>query len=96
MFFALYVKTENLHWHMSGHTFGTTFSCLMTIRHISRLQRLSDNSAEHVDHLDMLAELREAHNLWDEENDVPTASLQETRMEAAERRFWDESLNIHC
>jgi starvation-inducible DNA-binding protein len=70
-----------------------------SIGHIGRLQRLSDNDAEYVDPLDMLAELREdnramlasmreAHDLCDEENDVATASLLEPWIDEAERRIW--------
>ena len=70
-----------------------------SIGHIGRLQRLSDNDAEYVDPLDMLAELREdnrsmlasmrgAHDLCDEENDVATASLLETWIDETERRIW--------
>src|ERR1700674_4397147 len=110
--FALYLKTKNFHWHMSGRHFRDYHLLLdeqgdqlfamtdeiaervrkiggITIRsigHIARLQRISDNDAEYVDPLDMLAELREdnrallasmreAHDLTDEENDVATTSL---------------------
>src|SRR5580704_5558966 len=123
--FALYVKTKNFHWHMSGPHFrdyhllldehgdqifamtddiaervrkigGVT---IHSIGHIGRLQRLSDNDAEYVDPLDMLAEvrednrallasMREAHDLCDEENDVATASLLETWIDETERRIW--------
>jgi starvation-inducible DNA-binding protein len=56
-----------------------------SIGHIGRLQRLSDNDAEYIDPLDMLAEvrednrallasMREAHDLCDEEDDVGCAT----------------------
>jgi starvation-inducible DNA-binding protein len=123
--FALYLKTKNFHWHISGPHFrdyhllldeqanqifaatdaiaervrkigGTT---LRSIGHIARLQRILDNDAEFVTPLDMLAELRddnkqlvaslrEAHGLCDEQNDVATASLIEVWIEEAERRVW--------
>jgi starvation-inducible DNA-binding protein len=123
--FALYVKTKNFHWHMSGPHFrdyhllldehgdqifamtddiaervrkigGVT---IHSIGHVGRLQRLSDNDAEYVDPLDMLAEvrednrallasMREAHDLCDEENDVATASLLEVWIDETERRIW--------
>ena len=123
--FALYVKTKNFHWHMSGPHFrdyhllldeqadqifaatdpiaergrklgGTT---LRSIGHVGRLQRILDNDAEFVTPLDMLAELRddnkqlvaslrEAHDVCDEENDVATASLIEVWIDEAERRVW--------
>src|SRR5271155_2916329 len=112
--FALYLKTKNFHWHMSGPHFRDYHllldehgdqifamtdpiaervrklggSTIRSIGHVARLQRLSDNDAEYVDAFDMLAELREdnrallasmrqAHDLSDEENDVATASLLE-------------------
>jgi starvation-inducible DNA-binding protein len=123
--FALYVKTKNFHWHMSGphfrdyhllldehgdQIFAMTDAIAERVRkiggvtihsigHIGRLQRLSDNDADYVDALDMLAELREdnrmllasmreAHDLCDEENDVATASLLEVWIDEAERRIW--------
>jgi len=72
---------------------------IRSIGHIGRLQRLSDNDAEYVDPLDMLAEvrednralmasMREAHGLCDEENDVATASLLEVWIDETERRVW--------
>src|SRR6267154_5648372 len=113
-FFALYIKTKNFHWHVSGPHFrdyhllldeqasqiyeatdliaerarklgGTT---IRSIRHVARLQRLSDNDAEFVTPLDMLAELRddnsrltsfmrETHRLCDQHDDTATASLLE-------------------
>ena len=75
---------------------GTT---LRSIGQVARLQRLSDNDADYVDPLDMLAELREdnramlasmreAHDLCDEENDVATTSLLENWINETERRIW--------
>jgi len=123
--FALYMKTKNFHWHVSGPHFrdyhllldeqagqifamtddiaervrkigGTT---IRSIGHVARLQRLSDNDADYVDPLGMLAELREdnramlasmrgAHDLCDEENDVATTSLLENWIDETERRIW--------
>ena len=123
--FALYLKTKNFHWHVSGPHFrdyhlmldeqaeqifaatddiaervrkigGTT---VRSIGHIARLQRLLDNDADYVTPEDMLAELaddnraviaslREAHGLCDEEGDVATAGLLETWIDQAERRAW--------
>ena len=123
--FALYLKTKNFHWHMSGPHFrdyhllldehadqlfamtdpiaervrkigGLT---LRSIGHISRTQRVLDNDAEYVEPLDMLAELaddnktlvarlREAHNVCDENRDVATASLIEVWIDETERRTW--------
>jgi len=123
--FALYVKTKNFHWHMSGshfrdyhvlldeqadQIFATTdviaervrkigAGTLRSIGHIARLQRVLDNDAEFVTPLDMLAELRddnkqivaslrEAHSICDDQNDVATASLIEVWIDEAERRVW--------
>lgn len=123
--FALYVKTKNFHWHMSGAHFrdyhllldeqgeqifamtddiaervrkigGTT---LRSIGEIARLKRVGDNEADYVTPLDMLAELRddnrqlvarmrEAHDLCDKHRDVATASLLENWIDEAERRAW--------
>ena len=75
---------------------GTT---LRSIGHIGRLQRIEDNDADFVTATDMLAELRddnkdlvahlrETHDLCDEHGDVATASLLETWIDEAERRTW--------
>ena len=72
---------------------------LRSIGHIARLQRVLDNDAEFVTPLDMLAELRddnkqivaslrEAHSICDDQNDVATASLIEVWIDEAERRVW--------
>jgi starvation-inducible DNA-binding protein len=123
--FALYMKTKNFHWHMSGPHFrdyhllldehaGQIFAMtddiaervrkigggtIRSIGHVARLQRLSDNDADFVDGPDMLSELREdnramlanmreVHDLCDEENDVATASLLENWIDETERRIW--------
>jgi starvation-inducible DNA-binding protein len=123
--FALFFKTKNFHWHMSGPHFrdyhlmldeqaaqifattdaiaertrkigGTT---LRSIGHVSRLQRILDNDADHVSPSDMLAELagdnkqllgylRATHSTCDEHNDVATASLIENWIDDGERRVW--------
>jgi starvation-inducible DNA-binding protein len=123
--FALYLKTKNFHWHMSGPHFrdyhlmldehaeqlfgmtddiaerarkvgGTT---LRSIGHISRTQRILDNDADFVSPLDMLAELRddnkqlvaslkEAHELTSEHGDYATTSLIENWIDETERRTW--------
>jgi starvation-inducible DNA-binding protein len=124
-FFALYIKTKNFHWHVSGPHFrdyhllfdeqaGQIYEAtdliaervrklggmtIRSIRHVARLQRLSDNDAEFVAPLDMLAELRddnsqltsfmrEAHRLSDQHGDVATASLLENWIDEAETRVW--------
>jgi starvation-inducible DNA-binding protein len=122
---ALYIKTKNFHWHVSGPHFrddhllldeqgaqifattdliaervrkigGTT---IRSIGHISRMQRVLDNDADYVTPLDMLAELRddnmqlvarlrETHQLCDENGDVASASLIEQWIDEAEGRIW--------
>ena len=75
---------------------GTT---LHSIGHINRLQRILDNDAEFVTAADMLAELRddnkqliaqmrEAHDLCEEQGDVATTSLLENWIDEAEGRAW--------
>src|SRR3974390_3309883 len=75
---------------------GTT---LRSISHIGRLQRIEDNDADFVTPMDMLAELRddnkqlvarmrETHDLCNEHGDVATASLLEIWIDEAERRTW--------
>jgi starvation-inducible DNA-binding protein len=70
-----------------------------SIGHIARLQRVEDNDADFVTPQDMLAELRddnkdlvarmrETHDLCDEHRDVATASLLENWIDEAERRTW--------
>ena len=123
--FALYMKTKNFHWHVSGahfrdyhllldeqaeQIFATTDAIaervrkiggitLHSIGHIGRLQRVRDNDADYVTPLDMLAELRdenrqlvanmrETHDVCDEHGDVASASLLENWIDEAERRAW--------
>jgi starvation-inducible DNA-binding protein len=123
--FALYLKTKNFHWHVSGPHFrdyhllldeqaeqifattdelaervrkigGTT---LRSIGDIARHQSIEDNDERFVAPRDMLRELmadnkkvaeamREAHELCDKHEDVGTASLLETFIDATERRTW--------
>jgi starvation-inducible DNA-binding protein len=123
--FALYLKTKNFHWHVSGPHFrdyhllfdeqaeqlansvdilaervrkigGTT---IRSIGHIAKLQRVEDNDESYVAALDMLRELmndnkaqienmRKAHELSDEHEDVATASLLEVFIDEAEKRCW--------
>ena len=123
--FALYLKTKNFHWHVSGphfrdyhllldeqadQIFATTDAIaervrkiggmtLRSIGQIARLKRVMDNDAEYVTLLDMLAELRddnkqlvasmrETHDLCGEGRDVATTSLLEVWIDEAERRNW--------
>jgi starvation-inducible DNA-binding protein len=123
--FALYIKTKNFHWHMSGphfrdyhllldeqadQIFAMTdplaervrkIGCttLRSIGQIAKMQRVSDNDAQYVTAQDMLAELRddnkqlvaamrEAHGVCDENGDVASASLIEVWIDETERRTW--------
>ena len=122
---ALYIKTKNFHWHVSGPHFrsyhllldeqaesieksidvlaervrkvgGTT---IRSIGHIAKLQRLKDNDEDFVEPGDMLCELmadnkatvenmRKAHKLAGDHEDVATASLLEIFIDDAEKRSW--------
>ena len=123
--YALYLKTKNFHWHMSGPNFrdwhllldeqgdqlfamtdpiaerarkigGTT---IRSIGQIARQSRILDNDADYVDPKDMLSELREdnqqlvaamrqVHDVCDQYGDVATASLLENWIDETERRTW--------
>jgi starvation-inducible DNA-binding protein len=75
---------------------GTT---IRSISHIAKLQRLKDNNEDFVAPVDMLCELladnkatvenmRKAHGLADDHEDVATASLLEVFIDEAEKRAW--------
>jgi starvation-inducible DNA-binding protein len=77
---------------LGGHT-------LKSIGQIARLQRIANNNATEVAPSDMLAELlqdnrrlgkeiRQAHALCDEQNDVATAGLLENWTDEAEGHAW--------
>ena len=123
--FALYVKTKNFHWHISGRHFRDYHllldeqadqifamsdpiaerirkiggSTIKSIGQVNTLKRVLDNDANYVDPDDMLAELcgdnkelvarlREVHNVCDEHRDFATASLIEVWIDETERRTW--------
>jgi starvation-inducible DNA-binding protein len=123
--FALYIKTKNYHWHMSGRHFrdyhllldeqaeqifatidplaervrkigGNT---IRSVAHIAQLQRVKDNDEDFVAAPDMLKDLltenkkmaknmRDAHQICDDAEDVATASLLEVYIDETERRTW--------
>ncbi len=123
--FALYIKTKNYHWHMSGRHFrdyhllldeqadqifatidplaervrkigGNT---IRSVGHIAQLQRVKDNDEDFVAPKDMLTDLenenrkmaknmRDAHKVADDAEDVATASLLEVYIDETERRTW--------
>jgi len=123
--FALYLKTKNFHWYMSGPHFrdyhlllddqasqllaitdaiaersrkiGET--TIRSIGHIARLQRITDNDADfvtprdmiaelHSDNLNLLASMRQTHNVSSAYNDVATTSVLENWIDEAENRAW--------
>jgi starvation-inducible DNA-binding protein len=70
-----------------------------SIGHVARLQRIKDNNEEFVAAVDMLRELmednkafttnmREAHEIADQNNDSATTSLLENFIDETERRTW--------
>lgn len=123
--FALYVKTKNFHWHMSGPHFrdyhllldeqaDQIFASidplaervrklgaptLKTTAQIAKMTRVEESGEEFVPPLDMLrqlvednkamaANLRKAHAVCDEHDDVASASLIEVYIDETERRTW--------
>ena len=123
--FALYLKTKNFHWHVSGPHFRSYHllfdeqasqifastdelaervrkiggSTLRSIGDVSRLQSIKDNDKDFVVPGDMLSELmadnkavatamRKAHQVADKYEDVATASILETFIDATEKRTW--------
>ncbi len=118
--FALYMKTKNFHWHMSGPHFRDYHllldehadqiyamtdpiaerirkvggSTLRSIGDIGRRQRVTDNDAQDMlaelreDNKNLVARMREIHDLCDEGRDVATASLIEVWIDETERRTW--------
>jgi starvation-inducible DNA-binding protein len=123
--FALFLKTKNFHWHVSGPHFrdyhlllddqaaeiigatddmaervrkigGTT---LRSIGQISKLQTIEDNDADFVppammlqelmnDNKHITAQMRKAHEVCDEHDDVASASLIENWIDQTEKRTW--------
>ncbi len=123
--FALYVKTKNFHWHMSGphfrdyhllldehseQIFAMTDPLAERVRKISRrtlhsigeingMTRVKNNDADFVppaemirelcaDNRAMVANMRAAHEVCDNNKDVATASLLENYIDETERRTW--------
>lgn len=123
--FALYVKTKNFHWHMSGSHYRDYHLLLdeqadqifamidvlaervrkiggLTIRsisHIQSLQHIPDDDETFVKPQEMLkrllqdnklleSEMRAAHKVCAEYNDVATTSILENYIDETERRIW--------
>ncbi len=99
--FALYMKTKNFHWHMSGPHFRD-FHLLLDEQAnniISRRQRVPDSDAENLtafqmltelreDNLQLAAYLRETHSVCEDLGDVASASFLEAWIDEAEQRIW--------
>ncbi|MBA2726741.1 MAG: DNA starvation/stationary phase protection protein [Parachlamydiaceae bacterium] len=123
--FALYVKSKNFHWHLSGPHFrdyhlmfdeqadqifamidvlaervrklgGIT---IHSIGHIGQLQTIEDDNQAFVEPRDMLTRLlednknmadnmRAAHKICEDHNDIATTSILEVFIDEAERRSW--------
>ncbi|GAB4037828.1 Dps family protein [Spirosoma gilvum] len=123
--FALYIKTKNYHWHVSGRHFRDYHllldeqadqifatidplaervrkigaNTIRSVAHIAQLQRVKDNDEDFVKPIDMLKDLeaenrkmaknmRDAHQIADDAEDVATASLLEVFIDETERRTW--------
>ena len=123
--FALYVKTKNFHWHLSGPHFrdyhllfdeqaAQIFASIdvlaervrklggltvHSIGQISQLQTIKDDNEPFVpaqemvrrlmeDNNHMAAQMRKAHKICDQYEDVATASFLEVFIDEAERRTW--------
>lgn len=123
--FALYIKTKNFHWHMSGVHFRDYhllldeqagqilatidplaervrklgYDTIRSVGHIAQLQTVKDNDEDFVapqamlkdlvnENKKMAKNLRAAHKLCDDAEDVATASLLEVYIDDTERRTW--------
>ncbi len=75
--FALYMKTKNFHWHMSGP-------------HFRDYHLLLDDQGDQLrdDNAQLSRSMRQAHLLCDEAGDIATASLLENWIDETERRTW--------
>ena len=92
--FALYIKTKNFHWHVSGPHFRDYH-----LMFDARTTRVLENEKDYVEPSDMVAELRDdnkdlvarlraAHEVCSEHNDSASTSLIEQWIDDAERRHW--------
>ena len=123
--FALYIKTKNFHWHISGPHFRDYHLMLdehgdqifatidplaervrklgaptiRTVSEIAKMTRVRESSETFVppllmlqqlgaDNKAMAANMRKAHGVCDEHDDVATASLLEVYIDETERRTW--------
>ena len=85
--FALYLKTKNFHWHVSGPHFRDYH--LMLDEQADAIFATTDPLAElRSDNQALIASMREAHELCEAEKDVATTSLIEVWIDQTERRVW--------
>jgi starvation-inducible DNA-binding protein len=94
--FALYLKTKNFHWHVSGPHFRDYH--LLLDEQGDQLFAMTDPIAERIrkiggtklreDNKVLAAALREAHNITDEHRDIASSSLIENWIDETERRTW--------
>ena len=84
--FALYIKTKNFHWHLSGPHFRDYH--LLLDDQSEQIFSTTDAIAERDDNRQLAVSLRGAHTLCDEHGDVASASLIETWIDEAEHRSW--------
>ncbi len=102
--FALYLKTKNFHWHMSGPHFRDYHLLLdeqadqlfaMTDAIAERVRKIGGSTLKSVGHISRMqrvedndADYVEPHNVCDEHRDIATASLIEVWIDETERRTW--------
>jgi starvation-inducible DNA-binding protein len=86
--FALYLKTKNFHWHVSGRHFRDYH--LMLDEQSDVIFATTDQLAERVRKLGgiTLRSIRKAHKLADDNEDTGTAQLLELFIDETERRTW--------
>jgi starvation-inducible DNA-binding protein len=91
--FALYLKTKNFHWHVSGPHFRDYH--LMLDDHAEAIFATTDELAERVRKiggttLRSIGQISKLQSLedCDEHEDVASASLLENFIDATERRTW--------
>ncbi len=89
--FALYLKTKNFHWHVSGPHFRDYH--LLLDDQATQIDAMTDTIAERVrklreDNQTLTKHMRILHELCDEHNDIATASLIENWIDETEQRSW--------
>jgi starvation-inducible DNA-binding protein len=86
--FAVYLKTKNFHWHMSGPHFRD-YHLLLDDHADAVFVTPQDMLAElHEDEKHLTLSMRAAHDLTDDAGDVATTSLLENWIDQSQRRSW--------